>query len=312
MESLFNNVKSMALNVGEMLTPILTESKFLETGVLTPDEFVIAGDHLIHHCPTWTWSAPADPTKNKPYLPLDKQYLISRNVPCYRRCKDIEYDPSLEKILSETGEGDEAWVDTHHYSKEDHMKVTKIDKDIIKKLQEAQLEEGEEVFDDANDCSKKNENDIVGDINDEDDEIEDPNAYVPGADDSDDEDNGGGIIKTRTYDLNITYDKYYQVPRLWLMGYNENKQLLTVDEMNEDFSQDHQNKTITFETHPFSNLQMASIHPCRHAEVVKKICNQMQENGREIGVNLYIVIFLKFMAAVIPTIEYDFTQTIEM
>jgi len=31
----------------------------------------------------------------------------------------------------------------------------------------------------------------------------------------------GEIIQTRTYDLNITYDKYYQTPRLWLFGYDE-------------------------------------------------------------------------------------------
>lgn len=30
-----------------------------------------------------------------------------------------------------------------------------------------------------------------------------------------------GILKTRTYDLHITYDKFYQTPRLWLYGYNE-------------------------------------------------------------------------------------------
>lgn len=29
------------------------------------------------------------------------------------------------------------------------------------------------------------------------------------------------ILKTRTYDLYITYDKFYQTPRLWLYGYNE-------------------------------------------------------------------------------------------
>ena len=31
----------------------------------------------------------------------------------------------------------------------------------------------------------------------------------------------GEIIQTRTYDLNITYDKYYQTPRLWLSGHDE-------------------------------------------------------------------------------------------
>ena len=29
------------------------------------------------------------------------------------------------------------------------------------------------------------------------------------------------ILRTRTYDLHITYDKYYQTPRLWLTGYDE-------------------------------------------------------------------------------------------
>ena len=28
-------------------------------------------------------------------------------------------------------------------------------------------------------------------------------------------------MKTRTYDLSITYDKYYQTPRVWLFGYDE-------------------------------------------------------------------------------------------
>lgn len=31
----------------------------------------------------------------------------------------------------------------------------------------------------------------------------------------------GEIIQTRTYDLHITYDKYYQTPRLWIFGYDE-------------------------------------------------------------------------------------------
>ncbi len=29
------------------------------------------------------------------------------------------------------------------------------------------------------------------------------------------------IVHTRTYDLNITYDKLYRVPRMWLSGYDE-------------------------------------------------------------------------------------------
>lgn len=31
----------------------LKDSKFLEKGMLTPEEFVKAGDHLTHKCNTW-------------------------------------------------------------------------------------------------------------------------------------------------------------------------------------------------------------------------------------------------------------------
>lgn len=30
-----------------------------------------------------------------------------------------------------------------------------------------------------------------------------------------------GVLSTRTYDLNISYDNYYRTPRLWLTGYDE-------------------------------------------------------------------------------------------
>ncbi len=42
------------------------------------------------------------------------------------------------------------------------------------------------------------------------------------------------ILHSRTYDLNITYDKYYQTPRLWLCGYDENQKPLTIEQMYED------------------------------------------------------------------------------
>ena len=42
-----------------------------------------------------------------------------------------------------------------------------------------------------------------------------------GRQDSESDRTESGILQTRTYDLNITYDKYYQTPRLWLFGYDE-------------------------------------------------------------------------------------------
>ena len=70
---IFNNVLS---NV----TPLLKESCFYTHGMITPDEFVLAGDELVSKCGTWMWSR-CDKNKSISYLPKDKQFLICRSVP---------------------------------------------------------------------------------------------------------------------------------------------------------------------------------------------------------------------------------------
>jgi hypothetical protein len=39
---------------------------------------VIAGEQLVHQCPTWQWAS-GDESKLKHYLPKDKQFLVTRN-----------------------------------------------------------------------------------------------------------------------------------------------------------------------------------------------------------------------------------------
>lgn len=39
------------------------------------------------------------------------------------------------------------------------------------------------------------------------------------------------ILRTRTYDLSITYDKYYQTPRMWLSGFDEQRRPLTAQQI---------------------------------------------------------------------------------
>ena len=43
-------------------------------------------------------------------------------------------------------------------------------------------------------------------------------------------------------------------------------------------------------------------------QVMKKIMTMIEEDGRELEVYSYMLVFLKFVHAVIPTIEYDYTQ----
>lgn len=50
----------------------------------------------------------------------------------------------------------------------------------------------------------------------------------------------------------------------------------------------------------------------RHADIMKKIIQTVEEGGKVLGVHMYLIIFLKFVQTVIPTIEYDFTQNFAM
>jgi ubiquitin-like-conjugating enzyme ATG3 len=90
------------------------------------------------------------------------------------------------------------------------------------------------------------------------------------------------VLQVRTYDVFITYDKYYQTPRIWLFGYDEERRPLTSTQVFEDVSPDYVKKTVTIETHPHLALSLASIHPCKHAEVMKKIIERMGD-GKSSG-----------------------------
>lgn len=86
----------------------------------------------------------------------------------------------------------------------------------------------------------------------------------------DDNEKGDSIVQCRTYDLYICYNKYYQTPHLFLIGYDENRKMLTMEQMFEDVSQDNAKKTVTMEPHPHLGISLLAVHPCRHSDLMKK------------------------------------------
>ena len=277
----------------EYMYPTRKTSAFLDKGVLTPEEFVIAGDEIVFKCPTWQWES-GDPQKRKPFLPEDKQYLVTRNVPCQNRVSTME---NMMVMENEDDDDDGDWLVSHvakQQTLEDEFDILDEEGEVITNEKPSEeVEEGDEYAD-------------MADY--EDDNILDDEAAVAPAEDDD------NVLKVRTYDLSITYDKYYQTPRVWMMGYSASQQPLSGPEMMEDVISDYANRTVTIENHPHVSGPHASIHPCQHGKVMKTIVRNLMKataDGDEgPSVNLYLFIFLKFVSSMIPTINYDFTMDV--
>jgi len=293
----------------EWLSPKLVNSAFIERGILTPEEFVRAGDHLISVCPSWKWET-GDINKLRPYLPKDKQFLSTNGVPCYRRVTELEkaelidvlednnsdsnnnndwYAPSM--IMPINDDDDAVFVEHDDINIEKNNEITKteIAKATIENFDNEELEDDSLALDDATIPVKVINNEKL-----ENNSIEEC-----------------GIIRSRRYDVSITYDNYYKTPRVWLFGYDENGTPLSPISIFQDIMQDYARKTVTIDPHPHMKHMHASIHPCQHAAAMLRILEALNECGKVPDVDQYLFIFLKFIQSVIPTIEYDYTVAIE-
>ncbi|TKY90438.1 hypothetical protein EX895_000436 [Sporisorium graminicola] len=133
--------------------------------------------------------------------------------------------------------------------------------------------------------------DLAGDVEEEDDPATAApatlNSATSGATSAAD---NGKLLSVRKYDCIITYDKYYQTPRMWLVGYDEHGVPLKPAQIFEDVSSDYAQKTVTIEPFPHGHagpdssattsasavgVATASIHPCKHASVMKKVIERM-------------------------------------
>jgi ubiquitin-like-conjugating enzyme ATG3 len=319
----------------EMLTPTLKQSAFLSKGILTPVEFVRAGDELVYRCPTWSWCAGGIGPKS--YLPPDKQFLITRNVPCRDRVSTLEQS-TIDMLLHEQNEiaaDSDPFMDDwlvsskpnhHQESNSKHHLYFEDDFDVLD-------EDGEVIH-----SGKTHLNDVEIELQKERDDNEE---YADMADFEDTDvlvdddcagmahrshesctvalDSDNHIVKVRTYDLSITYDNYYRTPRIWMTGKSASGHPLTAKETMEDVVTDYANKTVTMEAHPHISGPHASIHPCKHGAVMKTIVQNLvamtsssdtAEQGAMPAVEMYLFIFLKFVSSIIPTINYDFTMDV--
>ena len=327
----------------ETLMSVPSSSTYATTGKLTPSEFTLAGDYLTQVAPTWCWSG-GDPSLSKSFLPSEKQMLVTRGVPCLRRARDLEAAAAIpEKVLesmlgksgSASGGGDENDDDDDGFL------------EVADAVAAATGVPSTSAGGSGGGASAANDNDAIPDLPDDeeekkagavaDDDDDDDDDDIPDMDDFDasadlavlppppptssKSENSSGFVATRTYDIYVTYDKFYQTPRIWLFGYDEQRQPLPTAALLEDVSAEHSLKTCTVESHPHLKCHATSIHPCRHADVMKRLTHQLGDASLDDSeqeqaasepttpVEHYMILFLKFAQTVLPTLEYDFTRS---
>ncbi|KAK3058594.1 E2-like enzyme [Extremus antarcticus] len=254
----------------DRFAPLNHTSNFRATGQITPEEFQAAGDFLVYKFPSWSWADAASPSQRVNYFPAGKQYLVTRGVPCKRRVKggDGEFlggsgeeEMVVRDILAGPGEGagdDEGWLKAGGGKAESGgaSKSAELMRDV------------RTVDEDGKVGEKGEEEDEIPDMEDEEDDEE---AIIR------DKTSGGADEGLRTYTLYITYTPYYRTPRLYLLGYDAATNVpLEPTKMMDDIIGDYKDKTVTLEDFAFANppIKTASVHPCRHASVMKALLDR--------------------------------------
>lgn len=252
-----NYIHSALDKVRDRYAPISHTSTFRETGQLTPEEFILAGDFLVYKFPSWSWSDASHPSKRVSYLPPEKQFLVTRGVPCHRRLEEgYKTAEGEQNIQGEDDDGEEGWLATGG-----HGKVEPSERDV-------------RTLDGSGNLHASEHEDQEEEIPDIEDEEDDSEAIIR-------DNTNAASTKTplRTYTLYITYTPYYRTPRFYLSGYQgASNQPLGPNAMMEDIMGDYKDKTVTLEDFPFfdasQSVKMASIHPCRHASVMKSLLDR--------------------------------------
>ncbi|KAL7916215.1 hypothetical protein GGI35DRAFT_25857 [Trichoderma velutinum] len=254
-----NYLYSTVNTLRDRYTPVTHTSTFRNTGQITPEEFVAAGDYLVYKFPTWSWSDADNESLRASYLPPGKQFLVTRNVPCHRRLNDdFAGDAAHEESIINEGDDfknkadsadDDGWLRTGGLASSQPLKAREV-----------------KTVDDSGNVGDDDLYGLDDDIPDMEDEEEDDAVLRIEP----------GNTARRTYNLYIMYTPYYRTPRLYLSGYQASGHPLPPMKMMEDIVGDYKDKTVTLEEFPFfaNHVRMASVHPCKHAPVMKSLLDR--------------------------------------
>lgn len=287
---MFERFKKGYRDVVSKIKKTPTKSQFTEKGVLTPQEFIEASDKLIYVNPMWEWGKASSKKLMNKDFPEEKQY-ITAEIKSWRRMKDIVDDDYIEIETFKDG-----WQGMK-YKKE--IQIENLSEKIEEKKKETDI---------------KTENKVVNleDALESDSDEEDENEEDEKEEKINEKKENIKINKNlRNYRVYITYDVYYNTPRFWLSGVDYKNEPLNKEQIFEEIMTEYKDKTVTVENHPQLNVPMVFIHPCKHADVIKTLVNQAIQGGKEIRVEQYMFIFLKFISSVMPGLEMDYTTEVE-
>ncbi|CAK7244154.1 MAG: E2-like enzyme [Sporothrix thermara] len=369
-----NLLYSTVNTLRDRYTPAKHTSTFRKTGEITPEEFVAAGDYLVYKFPTWSWADAEPISRRSANLPPGKQFLVTRNVPCHRRLDETfagAAGSGLDDVVEGSGAGgkgagddddEDGWLRTGGAGAQKETAAAGSGKSSS---QQAGTRRLADAADDIDDLGEDDDDDDIPDMEEEDDD----EAIIPEATDP--------KSGNRSYTMYIMYSPYYRTPRLYLSGYLPSGQPLPPHLMMDDIVGDYKDKTVTLEDFPFfaHGTKMASVHPCKHAPVMKVLLDRadgalkrrreklagasaaaggvsglegLVDGTKKLGlggdnskadttppagsggsgdeweevqadlddgevairVDQYLVVFLKFIASVTPSIEHDFTMSV--
>ena len=118
--------------------------------MLTPEEFVEAGDLLVYKCPGWQWEG-GDPKKAVSYLPPNKQYLVTRGVPCEVRASTLEAQANQASYVAVDVDGDDGWFCGMSEASGEAEEVPEADPDVLLRQQQQEQQEKNDANNDDDD-----------------------------------------------------------------------------------------------------------------------------------------------------------------